>query len=466
MQAMEAVRAGLLVRISDDRLGDAAGVERQKADGLALSDRNGWHVTEVYVENDTSAYQRRIVTLPDGTRARRVIRPEYRRMLDDLTSGKINALVAYDLDRVARDPRDLEDLIDVVESRRVLTASVTGNLDLSTNDGVFMARMMVNVANKSSRDTSRRVKRKLEQNAAEGRPHGGSRPYGWLPDRITLDPAEAAHVRRAVELLLGGHSVKAVVRSLHESGSRNSLGDPWRDVTVRTMLLRPRNAGLRQHHGRIIGEGTWERVRVLLLDPSRRTTPGGSGRTALLSGIAVCAICEGLLRGSKGKPYKGVAGLIYRCGRGCVTVGRGPLEALIVDLVCARLAEPDAADLFTEPDDAAAQEARAELEELQARLASFDLDRAEGRIDRDQHLRMTASLRPKIEAARRRVHVPTTRPMLVDELLAADDVREHFDGLDPSVQRRILGALVTVRVGHGRRGPGFDASRVEVDWLG
>ena len=191
-----------------------------------LARRQGWAVTEVYRENDTSAYRRRSVTLPDGSRAMRVVRPEYRRLLTDLANGRISGLVAYDLDRVARDPRDLEDLIDVVESRELRTASVTGSLNLADDSGVFMARMMVNVANKASRDTARRVRRKLAENAIDGKHHGGLRPYGWEEDRVTAQPDEAAAIRQAADMLIGGHSIKAIVRALNGAGATNTLGAP------------------------------------------------------------------------------------------------------------------------------------------------------------------------------------------------------------------------------------------------
>src|SRR5690348_2947507 len=102
------IRAAILVRISDDRAGDAAGVGRQEKDARALAKRLGWRVGEVFVENDTSAFKRRTVTLPDGSTALRVHRPEFRRLLELMHLGQVDGLIAYDLDRVARDPRDLE----------------------------------------------------------------------------------------------------------------------------------------------------------------------------------------------------------------------------------------------------------------------------------------------------------------------------------------------------------------------
>jgi site-specific DNA recombinase len=54
-----------------------------------------------------------------------------------------------------RDPRTLEDLIDAVELYGVYVASLTGNIDLTTEAGISAARSLVNQRNQESRNTSR-----------------------------------------------------------------------------------------------------------------------------------------------------------------------------------------------------------------------------------------------------------------------------------------------------------------------
>src|SRR4051812_12534367 len=43
---------GIYVRISDDKAGDAAGVRRQEKDCRELAEQRGWHVVEVFEDND------------------------------------------------------------------------------------------------------------------------------------------------------------------------------------------------------------------------------------------------------------------------------------------------------------------------------------------------------------------------------------------------------------------------------
>jgi hypothetical protein len=59
-------------------------------------------VVEVFRENDTSVFKQRTITLPDGEKVRRVIRPRFRAMLQLLSEGGGDAMVAYDLHRAVR----------------------------------------------------------------------------------------------------------------------------------------------------------------------------------------------------------------------------------------------------------------------------------------------------------------------------------------------------------------------------
>jgi DNA invertase Pin-like site-specific DNA recombinase len=75
-------------------------------------------------------------------------------MLKDLETGVIQGIVVYDLDRLARQPKDLERIIDIYDRKPLIFATVQGSIDLSTPDGRTMARVLVAMANKSSMDTA------------------------------------------------------------------------------------------------------------------------------------------------------------------------------------------------------------------------------------------------------------------------------------------------------------------------
>jgi DNA invertase Pin-like site-specific DNA recombinase len=89
-------------------------------------------------------------------------------MLQLLSKGGGDAMVAHDLDRAVRDPRDLEDLIDAKVLYGFDVHSTTGNLRLDTDSDIAMARVLVAMANKSSADTARRVARAARQQRSRG----------------------------------------------------------------------------------------------------------------------------------------------------------------------------------------------------------------------------------------------------------------------------------------------------------
>ncbi|MFI9101830.1 recombinase family protein [Streptomyces fildesensis] len=72
-------------------------------------------VREGLQENDTSGFKKRKVVRDDGTIGWIVIRPQFRQLLADLASGVIDGVIFHDLDRLLRQPRDLEDLIGIVK---------------------------------------------------------------------------------------------------------------------------------------------------------------------------------------------------------------------------------------------------------------------------------------------------------------------------------------------------------------
>jgi DNA invertase Pin-like site-specific DNA recombinase len=336
-------KAAIYARISDDRDGTRAGVERQLEDCRRLVRDRGWTVFDEYVDNDRSAWSGKE-------------RPRYAAMLADLEAGAFDALVVYHQDRLSRNPREFEEflaLCDRVGMQRFTT--VCGVTDLGNSDGIMVARVFSALAANASDATSRRVRRANDERAKAGRPHGSRRPYGYEPDGMTVREAEAAVLRTAVTRLLAGESLMAIGRWLEAEQIPTAAGAPkWHTQTLRTMLMSPRIAGLRQHRGQVIGPAAWpaiitpeqhERIVALLSDPGRRVKR--APRRYPLSGIVRCGVCTHRMIAS---PQEGRRR--YGCrpepdhGSGCghVYIVAEPLEAFIADAVLMRLDTPALAD--------------------------------------------------------------------------------------------------------------------------
>jgi DNA invertase Pin-like site-specific DNA recombinase len=252
---------------------------------------------DTFQDNDVSATSGRV-------------RPGYERMMAAIGAGHLRGLVVWDVDRLTRTPRELEDIIDHADRMGLRLASVGGDIDLATEQGRMMARMKGTVARYEVEQSSRRLRRKHAQMAADGR-HNGPRPFGW--DLVTvqtgdvgkselrLNKAEAAVIRECVSRVLQGEAIWKLRNDLNRREITTATGGEWQTQTLRRMLLRWRNCGVRTYHGKAAGRGQWEpiinqetheRVVATLTDPSRRTNNRGTAVRYLLTGKALCGVCR------------------------------------------------------------------------------------------------------------------------------------------------------------------------------
>ncbi|BCB84467.1 recombinase family protein [Phytohabitans suffuscus] len=252
---------------------DIKGREEQEKDcSTYVGTRKGNYVF-TYEEPNTTAFKRRRVVLPDGRSVYRVVRPIFEGALNDLKRGvapngqRLDGLIVYDIDRLTRDNRHLEDCIEVVQHFGRPIIDITGTLDLLTDNGRTVARIVVATNNKQSADTARRVRRKHVALQQAGIPAGGRRAFGWNRDKRTLDVAEAEIIRAGVTRLLKGVPINGVLAQWRAEGVVTPTGRPWVRATFISMLRNPRLCGYRARLVNGISEETgknyrdWEIVR-------------------------------------------------------------------------------------------------------------------------------------------------------------------------------------------------------------
>ena len=282
------IQAGLYLRMSRDAEARGLGIGRQRKDGEALASRLGWPIVQEYSDNDLSA-----------SKYSRKPRQAYLQMLQDLQEGAINAVVVYDQDRLVRQPKELEELFEVCDRARAWhIAAVSGEIDVRNSDDLFRTRILAAVHAKESDNISRRVRRKQQELAEHGRPHGGPRRYGYRRDFSAIEPDEAAIIQEMARRTLAGESLASLCRELNARGIPTAAGGRWNPSTLRRILIGPHLAGLRVYGEQlypaawpaILSEDTHHALRALLTDPQRRTNPMHPTRH-LWSGLLVCGHC-------------------------------------------------------------------------------------------------------------------------------------------------------------------------------
>ncbi|MGD0082489.1 MAG: recombinase family protein [Acidimicrobiales bacterium] len=461
------MRVGLYTRISEDIAGEGLGVARQEQDCRALAERRGWTVAGIYEDNDVSAFKTRVK------------RPEFERLMEDLERGLLDGLVVYDLDRFARQPLDLERSIRIFDSRNLVFATVQSDINLSTSDGRTMARVMVAFANKSSMDTARRVRRKHLELAQTGVPTGGWRPFGYLPDRRTLDVGEAQLIRRAAADVIGGVGLHTICRHWNEEGVLTTAGNIWRKTVLKSMLVSPRIAGYRVYRGGIARDEagnpvrgliepildleTWEKVKAVLQDPERSSKHSHlGGRKYLLSGIVRCGACGKRLNGNAVRAS--VTVFAYSCkvptsgGCGKVAVTGPRVDALVTALVLEYLADRHV-DSEAQP-----WKGQAELAAVTDRVDELMRAFTAGELSSDVVFPAVSTLETQARELRE-ARLAWTREQVALTSRPADVVGA-WPTLDLDQQRAVIASVfhsVVVKPS-GNRGPVFDPSRVEVVW--
>ena len=466
-------RAAVYARISSDPNETALGVARQVKDCQALAEQRGWTVGQVFTDNDVSATSGKA-------------RPGYLAMMTALGAGTFDALVCWDVDRLTRTPRELEDVVDLAERRGVALASVGGEIDLATPQGRLTARIKGNVAKHESEQLARRVRSKMAERAQTGAPHGRT-AYGWRREQIiddqgrrlgskdVLHPEQAEVIRSAAQAILSGQSLRSICTELNGRGAVTLNDKPWTGSTLRLILLRERNVGLRVHQGQVVGNGDWEpiydtatheRVVAILTDPARRTNPASSAVKYLLSGIARCGVCAGPMRVLMASPGNGRTTDTLCCSTGYhVRRGRADVEQLVTDVIVGRLSLPDAREALSAGDDMHSREAREQAEAIRCRLDLAADAYAEGSIDGRQLARITAKLRPEADRLSQLARAASTSPDLLD--LADPNIAKRWNTLPLGRQRAVIDLLLTIEVLPATTRGGaytFDPQSVRITW--
>lgn len=206
-------------------------------------------------------------------------RPAWNRLMEDVKSGKVAAIVVRDLSRFGRDYIECGTYLErIFPALGVRFISVKENYDSFTCDEstVSMSVSLQNLINALySRDISRKVSTALLAQQQNGTFRNRNVPYGyrWNADKTAyvIDEEAAIHFRDIVRWKLEGASINQIINQLESSGISNPE-------------LRKRENGMR--HGDCVGKG-WAKSTIhgLLTNPAYLGhTVHGRARTALYQG--------------------------------------------------------------------------------------------------------------------------------------------------------------------------------------
>lgn len=492
-------RAAVYLRISLDHTGEGLAIDRQRDQCSAILTARGWELAGEFVDNSISASDARKK------------RPGYDALVTAYERGEFDALVCYDMDRLTRQPRQMEDWLDAAEKNGLALVTANGEADLTTDAGRTFVRVRMAFARGEVERKSARQKAAAVQRAKLGKVPLGIRPTGYTT-RGEVVPEEAELVRRIFKLFHAEESLRGIARTLTDEGVTTRNGKPWNPSSVRDILTNPRYAGrstYRRHAGTVaarkarakgeaakpmeVTAGTWEplvspdvfdAIQARLDDPRRATNRLGTDRKHLGSGLFLCATCE--------QPVVSFSGGRYRCKAACVNRSHGPLDharvrQIIADpeddteggqdaplargvdefvtaVIAERLSRPDARRRLAPPTvDTAPM--YVEQEALHARRKNYFTDYKAGILTGAEYKEAKNDIDSQLDQLEVRIKAAAPGSSALGDVLNSPDPAEAFMAASLMGRRSVIDALCEVRLQRGTRGSKtFDPNTVRVEW--
>lgn len=178
-----------------------------------LEDHPYLHLYDVYMDNGWT-----------GTNTNR---PEFQRMLDDIHSGKVKAIIIKDFSRFSRDYIEAGNLLEnVFPFLGVRFISVADSYDSFETDGSAQSLLipLKNLINSYySKDISRKVSTAVHSQQLAGKHLPSQIPYGYMKSearayRLEPDPETAPVVRRIFKEFYDGAGISQIARELNDEG--------------------------------------------------------------------------------------------------------------------------------------------------------------------------------------------------------------------------------------------------------
>jgi DNA invertase Pin-like site-specific DNA recombinase len=362
-------------------------------------------------------------------------------LTDPLLIDSYDGIVAAKLDRFARSVRYWAHLLDWAKERGKVVVCVEPYIDFSTPTGQLVGMVMSWLAEQELAQITQRSNDTKQYLHANGYVTGKA-PFGFriVADRdhksLEPDPERAELVREAVQMYLDGSSLYQVRDWLDERCAAPQ-GNAWSAASISSLFRNPVLIGRRTDaSGKtilkvepILDRDTWNKLQA---KQSARAKATGTTPKSLLTGIAVCGLCDGpmyrLANTAKGKKYT-----YYRCHgternpSKCRNMIRlEELDGQVEDFINGPYGYHPRSELITIPghghDD--------EIAEVEQDLRELDYD-APDFLDRQADLL----------AERKRLQALPMTPTRTESVLTGDTIRDYWATLDADGKRAYLNRI-------------------------
>ena len=202
-------KVGIYIRLSreDEKEGLSESITNQQSLLLQYIKENNYNLVETYID--------------DGFSGTNFDRPEFKRLLNDIETNKINMVITKDMSRLGRDYIGTGNLIEkYFPEHNIRYIAVTDNIDTfldSTNNDIAPFKAIMN--DMYAKDISKKIRSSLRTKQKEGKYVGGRPPFGYDTDpqdknHLIINEEQASVVKRIFEMSLSGLSYYKIALTL------------------------------------------------------------------------------------------------------------------------------------------------------------------------------------------------------------------------------------------------------------
>ena len=311
MDKMKKKLVGGYIRVSTERQVEGYSIEGQITQIEQYCQFNGYELVDIYADR--------------GISGKSMNRPELHRMLNDAKNGKLDCVMVYKTNRLARNTSDLLTIVEELHRQNVEFFSLSERMEVKNSTGKLMLQILASFSEFERNTILENIYTGQRQRALEGY-YQGNLPLGYnnIPDNkkeLMINQHEANIVKYIFESYAKGHGYRKIANALNHKGYVTKKGNPFSISAVTYILSNPfyigkiqfakykdwndkRRKGLNDKpviaegkHTPIISQSLWDKVQARKKQVSKKPQVHGKG-TNLLTGIIACPQCSASMSAS------------------------------------------------------------------------------------------------------------------------------------------------------------------------
>ncbi|MCL2577919.1 MAG: recombinase family protein [Defluviitaleaceae bacterium] len=240
-------------------------------------------------------------------------RPEIKRLLDDVKSGKVNNVLVYKIDRLTRSTKNLIELVDLFNQHNCAFNSLNESIDTASATGRMFLKIVGIFAEFERENLAERVRMGVERKAREGYSVSNfSQSYGYNRENGNkiqeINHEEANIVKRIFSMYLhDDYNIRKITQTLNAENISSKMGRRWTDNTVKKVLENCNHIGkvrygtkdpskyfeVDGHHEPILDSNTFYQVQEKIKKMQRISRTKRPTSEVYFCGILYCPTCGG-----------------------------------------------------------------------------------------------------------------------------------------------------------------------------